>query len=234
MEGRDSGLGRRWKGTVRKNWVGAGSATLADCTMCAPVGGRVVSLFPSPRRASLSSKNSRSFARARAARSLRMTSAASPRERKKWRIREWEGRFPLPPSEASELVILSAAGADDLRCGVEEQQVLRSRASRALAQDDNAASPRERKKWRIREWEGRFPLPPSETSELVILSAAGAKDLLVHRCEGRFRPLQPRSICFSQWLRRDAAREQAATTPQLALSPCVSAAFHGARRLHGG
>jgi len=41
--------------------------------------------------------------------------------------------------EVSELVILSAAGADDLRCGVEEQQVLRTRACRARAQDDNAA-----------------------------------------------------------------------------------------------
>jgi len=38
--------------------------------------------------------------------------------------------------EVSELVILSAAGADDLRCGVEGQQVLRTRACRARAQDD--------------------------------------------------------------------------------------------------
>jgi len=103
-------------------------------------------------------------------------------------------------TEASERVILSAAGAkdllahrcegrlsgaagaDDLRCGVEEQQVLRSRACRALAQDDNAARG-------LKENEGGrvvslFSLP--EASELVILSAAGAKDLLAHRCEGRW------------------------------------------------
>ena len=38
------------------------------------------------------------------------------------------------------LLFQAPQGAEDLRCGVEEQQVLRSRASRALAQDDNAAS----------------------------------------------------------------------------------------------
>src|SRR5437870_13424293 len=61
-----------------------------------------------------------------------------------------KGGFSSCVSQASEPVILSAAGAKDLlsrRCEgrgsggrSEEQQGLRSRASRALAQDDNAAA----------------------------------------------------------------------------------------------
>src|SRR5438445_11337113 len=61
-----------------------------------------------------------------------------------------KGGFSSCVSQASEPVILSAAGAKDLlsrRCEgpafgerSEEQQVLGSRASRALAQDDNAAA----------------------------------------------------------------------------------------------
>jgi len=52
------------------------------------------------------------------------------------------------------------------------KQVLRSRASRALAQDDSAAHVRRNER------EGGFSFPPYEASEPVILSAAGAKDLL--------------------------------------------------------
>src|SRR6266487_6365543 len=103
----------------------------------------------------------------------------------------------------------------------EKLQALRSRASRALAQDDNAAAPSVLTPL-IPSPFGPHPLSPSppcgeggrkgspsfplstfvergtggedygegdggedrEASELVILSAAGAKDLLSHRCEG--------------------------------------------------
>ena len=54
--------------------------------------------------------------------------------------------FTFPQNDASEPVILSAADAKDLlSVSGEPKQVLRSRAYRALAQDDNAASLRKRK-----------------------------------------------------------------------------------------
>src|SRR6266581_4260116 len=79
-------------------------------------------------------RDSRSFARARAARSLRMTAPRGFGRRRR------EGDFS--PPEASEPVILSAAGAKDLLSAVPDarpQQNRRSRAARALAQDDSAA-----------------------------------------------------------------------------------------------
>src|SRR5437879_6646713 len=67
-----------------------------------------------------------------------------------------KGGFSSCVSQASEPVILSAAGAKDLlsrRCEgpafgerSEEQQVLRSRASRALAQDDTPRGSRKGKR----------------------------------------------------------------------------------------
>jgi len=80
--------------------------------------------------------------------------------------------------EARAPVILSAAGAKDLLfVSAAPQQVLRSRACRALAQDDSAARPvGERKR------DGdHFHSLLRGASERVILSAADAKDLLCPR-----------------------------------------------------
>src|SRR5205807_9961642 len=140
---RASGLGRR-NGRVRFARSGWGWTAL------------VSQIVPCVRRSS----TSRSFARARPARSLRMTTPRGSGEKK-----EREGGFSLSPSrserachperrrregpafpQARRTHPFSAASADDLRCGVSEQQVLRSRASRALAQDDNAGRLRGKRK----------------------------------------------------------------------------------------
>src|SRR5213080_387201 len=89
-----SGLGAgaaQWKGTARKNWMGADSASVADYAMCAgrPQAGPSLARVPRTPFVPRSSA-SRSFARARAARSLRMTSRGRLEKRKKgWRS-SWE------------------------------------------------------------------------------------------------------------------------------------------------
>src|SRR6266568_581023 len=164
-------------------------------------------------------RDSRSFARARAARSLRMTAPRGFGRRRR------EGDFS--PPEASEPVILSAAGAKDLLSAVPDarpqqnrrsravrdsrsfartrvpcddrtsshsagQQILGSRPCPALRQNplrtlrDSRSFARARAARSLRmtaprgfgrrRREGDFS--PPEASEPVILSAAGAKDLL--------------------------------------------------------
>ena len=77
------------------------------------------------------------------------------------------------------LCVTAGPSLANLRWPSARQQVLRSRAFRALPQDDNAA-----RRLGEREGGGWFLSLPGEAREPVILSAAGAKDLLSHRCEG--------------------------------------------------
>jgi len=101
-------------------------------------------------------------------------------------VRNLASESGLPSSllqNERDLVILSAAGAKDLLWAPHgHQQILRSRASRALAQDDSARRFGEKKSdgGRASERGPSLQLFP-RASGPVILSAAGAKDLLVER-----------------------------------------------------
>src|SRR5438874_2741199 len=104
----------RQDGTACKTWVPSDGLSLADCTMRAGwgEGGFSFSLPDTSELVILSAAGAKDL--------------LFPQMRRTFRC---EG-----PLDAKDLLFRAPQGADDLRCGVEEQQVLRSRASRALAQ----------------------------------------------------------------------------------------------------